>query len=115
MEKIKTDVQDECPCSAVKILVEEQTKELRAELADALDLDTRRPHRTGVTICSECGHRQVSVALADVRGPLECGRCHAMAADFDLYHGLTYEQHRACMVRDDDGVLWCPNCEEPRT
>jgi len=34
MEKIKTDVQDECPCSAVKILVEEQTKELRAELTE---------------------------------------------------------------------------------
>jgi hypothetical protein len=30
----------------------------------------------------------------------------------ELYHGLTYDQHRALMIQRTDGSWWCPNCEE---
>ena len=48
-----------------------------------VDLDSRRPHRTGVAVCSACGHRQVSVVLADIEQPLECALCGAMACAFE--------------------------------
>lgn len=47
-----------------------------------IELDSHRPHRAGVCVCSECGYQQVSVVLADFSGPLECGRCGKMASGY---------------------------------
>lgn len=53
-------------------------------LADVIELDAYRPHRTGWSTCRTCGHSVVSVILEQDPIPaMECVVCGEMAVHFD--------------------------------
>jgi len=50
-------------------------------MGDVVQLDSKRPHLSGATICLACGHQGVSVAPVGVYW-MECSECHSMKCIF---------------------------------
>lgn len=57
------------------------TKGLEKAMTNVLELDTKRPHKSGYVVCGYCGHHWIGVAPVN-HDPLECPKCRNTRGDF---------------------------------
>lgn len=73
-------------------------------MSEIIELQDYKPHETNHVICSECGHKAISIHPFPVKYPLECSKCGAMAM-YDEERFLAENKRLKIMLQKALGII----------